>query len=98
MNQLRPSTTAGPPGSVAPTTSTSPAERCARYQIDGRRVPRCGSLASSGLPVAVSAPSTTQLFEPSASVVPPSSRLATAELPPDKPRANAADQVSGPLY
>ena len=41
------------------------AETCARYQVDGSRVPRCGSLASSGLPVAVSVPSTTQLFEPS---------------------------------
>ena len=70
MKRLRPIATAGVPGSVAPMTSKSPADRCARYQSDGICAPRCGSLASSGLPLAVIVPSTTQLFDPSASPVP----------------------------
>src|SRR5262245_47606751 len=69
MNRLRPSATAGAPGSVAPMISKSPPTRCARYQVDGSRVPRCGSLARSGFPVVVIVPSTTQLFEPMPSVV-----------------------------
>ena len=57
-------------------------------------MPRCGSLASSGLPLAVSVPSTTQLFEPSASSrPPPSSCCRTASWPPSA-RANAFDQLS----
>ncbi len=35
----------------------------ARYQKPGEAKPRCGSLASSGLPLALCAPSTTQLLE-----------------------------------
>ena len=66
MKRLRPIAMAGAPGSVAPMTSKSPAERCARYQSEGIWAPRCGSLASSGLPEAVIVPSTTQLFDPSA--------------------------------
>src|SRR3954467_476535 len=66
MYLLRPITTAGAPGSVAPITSKSPAERCARYHSDGICASRCGSLASSGLPEAVIVPSTTQLLEPRA--------------------------------
>src|SRR5215475_4432540 len=66
MNRLRPMTTAGVPGSVAPMTSNSPAERCARYHNDGICASRCGSLARSGLPDSVIVPSTTQLLEPRA--------------------------------
>src|SRR3954463_2235448 len=69
MYLLRPIATAGAPGSVAPITSKSPADRCARYHSDGICAPRCGSLASSGLPDAVIVPSTTQLLDPSASPV-----------------------------
>src|SRR5215467_5235126 len=66
MNLLRPMTTAGVPGSVAPMTSNSPADKCARYHNDGICASRCGSFARSGLPVAVIVPSTTQLLEPRA--------------------------------
>jgi hypothetical protein len=78
MNLLRPIATAGAPGSVAPITSKSPADRCARYQSDGICAPRCGSLASIGLPDAVIVPSTTQLLEPSASPTPGTSVDANA--------------------
>src|SRR3954466_9070071 len=67
MNLFLPSATAGAPGSVAPITSKSPADMCARYQVDGSLVPRCGSLASSGLPDEDIEPSNNQLFEPSPS-------------------------------
>src|SRR5205807_6986770 len=90
MYLLRPMATAGTPGSVAPITSKSPADMCARYHVDGARVPRCGSLASSGLPLAVSVPSTTQLFEPSASdAAPPRSKSRTAGEPCDRVAANS---------
>src|SRR5712692_538456 len=84
MNRLRPRATAGAPGSVAPITSKSPAEISARYQVVGRCALRCGSLARRGLPLAVSVPSTTQLFEPIDSVVvPPSRKSRTAGSPRD---------------
>ena len=93
MKRFRPMATAGAPGSVAPITSKSPADMCARYQSDGTCVPRCGSLARSGFPLAVRVPSTTQLFDPSASaLVPPSSRPRTDPSPPDRARVSAADQ------
>src|SRR5262245_23775912 len=82
MNLLRPSATAGVPGSVAPMISKSPPLTCARYHVDGSRVPRWGSLARSGLPLAVNVPSTTQLFEPIASVdADPSRKSRTAGEP-----------------
>ena len=62
MRALWPITTPGEPGSVAPTTFSRPPSRWARYQVDGSRAPRCGSLASIGLPVEVRAPDTTQLL------------------------------------
>ena len=37
------------PGNVPPITSKPGADMCARYHVDGSLVPRCGSLASSGL-------------------------------------------------
>src|SRR6266508_1841439 len=40
------------------------ADRWTSNQIDGICVAKCGSLASSGLPVVVRDPATTQLFEP----------------------------------
>src|ERR1043166_735145 len=76
MYLLRPITIAGAPGSVAPITSKSPADRCARYHSDGICASRCGSFASSGFPEAVIVPSTTQLLEPRAL---PSGKLSTAE-------------------
>src|SRR4051812_46584396 len=85
MKRLRPSATAGAPGSVAPIISKSPPDTCARYHVDGNRALRCGSLASSGLPLAVMVPSTTQLFEPSPSVAaPPSSTSRTNGSPADR--------------
>ncbi len=61
---LRPMTTNGMPGNVAPITFVVGVDTCARYQIDGAVSDRCGSFASSGLPDAVRAPDTTQSFEP----------------------------------
>src|SRR4029453_11817358 len=46
-------------GSVTPATSTSAAITWASYQIDGISTLRCGSLARSGLPVAVRDPART---------------------------------------
>src|SRR6185437_1990905 len=52
----------GRPGSVAPTAFTAPPDTCARYHTDGTPAPRWGSLASTGLPVAVREPCRTQLL------------------------------------
>ena len=40
------------------------ADRCISNQIDGFWARMCGSFASSGLPVALRRPDTTQLFDP----------------------------------
>src|SRR5207237_9872673 len=94
-NRLRPSATAGVPGSVAPMTSKSPADRWARYQIEGSLVPRCGSLARSGRPLEVSVPSITQLFDPSASdVALPNRRSRTVGSPAVRLDARAADHAT----
>src|SRR4051812_40732508 len=92
MKRLRPRATAGVPGNVPPMTSKSPAEMCARYQVEGRRVPRWGSLASSGLPLADSVPSTTQLFDPSPSVDGPLRKSRTRGSPVETADMNARDQ------
>src|SRR6185369_4869121 len=57
-------------GNVTPTTShgqlSDTTRQCRPFMIqtDGIPKPRCGSLASSGLPLSVFEPATTQLFEP----------------------------------
>src|SRR5262245_62317160 len=56
-------------------------------------VPRCGSFASSGLPVALNVPSTTQLFDPSPSKVPPSRRSRTNGLPDERALVTPAAQL-----
>src|SRR5262245_49409901 len=56
-------------------------------------VPRCGSFASSGLPVALNVPSTTQLFDPNASKVPPSRRSRTNGLPDETALVTPAAQL-----
>src|SRR5262245_41272049 len=97
MKRLRPMATAGVPGSVAPIMSKSPAETCARYHVDGAFELRCGSLASSGLPLALSVPSTTQLFEPSASTRElPRRTLDTLGSPAESARAKAIDDKGTP--
>ena len=53
----------GTPGSVAPMASRPGACRCAKYQTFGAVSPRCGSFASSGLPLVLCAPETAQLFD-----------------------------------
>ncbi len=65
---LRPRTTLGMPGSVAPITFRPGADRCAKYHNAGADNPRCGSFASSGLPLVVNAPDTAQLFDPFPSI------------------------------
>jgi hypothetical protein len=94
IDRLRPSAIAGVPGNVPPMTSKSPAETCARYHVDGSRVPRCGSLARSGLPLAVSVPSTTQLLEPRPSVDAPVRKSRTRGSP-EIADVNARDQDVG---
>ncbi len=67
---LWPITTPGMPAKVKPETSNWQAGEAVRqcrpiwYQTEGRPGPRCGSLASSGLPVVVWFPATTQELEP----------------------------------
>src|SRR5688572_5169056 len=56
--------TPGAPVSEAPITFRSGHCRCTTYQMDGNVRLRCGSLQSSGLPVAVLLPLTAQLLLP----------------------------------
>jgi hypothetical protein len=67
MRSLRPSRIPGTPGSVAPIASSPGAVSCAKYHTGGAVRPRCGSFASSGLPLALRLPLTTQLFDPAPS-------------------------------
>src|ERR1039457_4181298 len=66
MRWLWPTTTKGTPGSVTPATSKSPlcVLRWASNQRFGISWSRCISFESSGFPVVVCCPETTQLFEP----------------------------------
>ena len=63
-NPLCPMGKPGAPASVAPVTSQCGVRTCARYHGGGQVGARCGSLARSGLPDAVRAPATAQLFDP----------------------------------
>ncbi len=70
MSWLWPIITPGMPEKVKPATSNGQASltflqcRPIWYQIEGNCGARCGSLASSGLPVVVYSPETTQELEP----------------------------------
>ena len=74
----------GSPGMVAPATRPAGV-------LDAREVPiaparsslRCGSLASSGLPLVVREPASTQLFEPTPSM--PDSGAAASACAPSLP-------------
>src|SRR3954468_3630118 len=89
-----PMTTPGTPANVKPATSNGHACdgvwqcRPIWYQMPGMLRARCGSLASSGLPVEVSRPDTTQELEPTPSAPPPrrfgtaSSAACAASRPP----------------
>ena len=91
--EVRPSTTAGKPGKVAPITSSAGhgpsagACKCAKYQMAGALSARCGSLASKGLPLTVRVPGMTQLLLPLPSSV-PMSRTQSCD--------QAASALSGP--
>ena len=80
MRWVWPMITPGTPANVKPAMSNGQAAESDRqcrpiwYQMPGRLGARCGSLASSGLPVAVSAPETTHEFDPTPSSPPPASR------------------------
>ncbi len=82
IRSLWPMTTPGSPAKVNPATSNGQAAESTRqcrpiwYQMPGMDGSRCGSLASSGLPVVVCAPDTTHEFEPMPSPSP--SRAGTA--------------------
>src|SRR3954447_20370865 len=71
-------TTPGTPAKLKPDTSNGQLRegvwQCSPtwYQTPGRLGARCGSFASSGLPVVVSAPDTTHELEPTPSIPPPS--------------------------
>ena len=73
MSALWPMITPGTPENVKPATSSgqrwSTVVQCSPICIHtpGMLTPRCGSLASSGAPVVVWSPSTTQLLLPSPS-------------------------------
>ncbi len=73
MRSLWPMITPGSPEKLKPATSnghcasTTAQCRPTWYQTEGITTPRCGSLASSGFPVAVWAPETTQEFDPMSS-------------------------------
>src|SRR3954453_22602796 len=89
-----PMTTPGTPANVKPATANGHACdgvwqcRPIWYQMPGMLGARCGSLASSGLPVEVSRPDTTQELEPTPSAPPPrrfgtaSSAACAASRPP----------------
>ena len=70
MLSVLPSTTAGMPGRVAPITLIPGASRRAKYHSAGADKPKCGSLARSGLPLAVRLPLSAQLLEPIPSMPP----------------------------
>src|ERR1700677_4076783 len=63
ISRLRPSTTNGTPGAVAPTRVVPGVSIRARYQMPGKLNARCGSPASNGDPVALCAASTAQALE-----------------------------------
>src|SRR6266508_2254709 len=65
--------TFGIPGRVAPATERPGASRRARYQTEGVRRPRCGSLARIGRPDFVREPARTQELLPTVSAPNPSS-------------------------
>src|SRR5882762_10312816 len=58
--------TKGAPGRLTPAASKfcCGTSSCTSYQIPGRPQSRCMSFESSGLPLTVCAPETTQLFDP----------------------------------
>ncbi len=67
MSAFCPSTTKGSPGIVAPATSSPGAFSRAKYHSAGALSLRWGSLASSGAPVVVREPDSTQLLLPTPS-------------------------------
>src|SRR5580658_8780652 len=62
-SRLRPSTTKGTPGAVAPASTEPGVSIRTRYQMPGKLNAKCGSPASNGAPVALCAPSTAQELE-----------------------------------
>src|SRR3989338_8429660 len=105
---VRPSTTKGRPGKVAPTASMGPkgvpsdalpagACRLAKYQMAGADRPRCGSLASSGFPLPGGGPPITPLLLPLPSLVPALrvSSSAQASMPALICRDNGPSRLAG---
>src|SRR5215510_8746858 len=72
--------TLGRPGSVAPATDNPGGSSLARYQTDGARSPRCGSLARIGRPDFVRDPPITHELLPRVS--------------PPKPRSSSSANLS----
>ena len=67
MCSFWPISTVGKPGKVAPATFRPGASMRAKYHSAGVDSFKCGSLASSGLPVVVRLPASSQLLEPTPS-------------------------------
>ena len=62
-SRLWPITTPGTPGTPAPIASRLPPERWTTWNMPGTAARRCGSLASSGAPLAVREPATAHALE-----------------------------------
>ena len=107
MSALWPMTTPGTPENPKPATSNAHASLTVRQRRPiwchtlGSEAPRCGSLLSSGMPLAVSAPDTTHEFDPTPSPAPPSRADAASTTEPtsrhDTPVAAPALPVLTPL-
>src|SRR5437016_3420761 len=77
MKLFRPRITPAIPGVVAPITSNPGAARCARYQVIGFVLGRCGSLARTGPPFSHFSLDTIHIFDPTPSPMAPLSSAAT---------------------
>src|SRR5438034_6774642 len=96
---LWPMHTPGTPGIVAPAALMPGAVRWHSYQMEGSAYSRCGSLARSGLPVAVCAPETAQLLLPGIVVGSPTTSLNCSFTAAIRSRnsAYAAEETTGSL-
>src|SRR5215217_137413 len=97
---LCPITTPGRPAKVNPVTSNGQSALVVRqcrpiwYQVLGACSARCGSLASSGRPVVVNRPDTTQAFEPRSPPRPSRAGTASSARPADLSTSAAAGSVA----
>src|SRR5690625_3715419 len=97
-----PITMPGIPAKPKPATSNGQSPSTVRqcspcwYQIPGTEGARCGSLASSGIPVAVCSPETTQEFDPTPSPPPIGAGTARSTVRADSIEARALAEEAAP--